>query len=242
MTVRSMLDWARRSRGSDKNARSTMATVASHPARTTATWPNPAPRPEIRADDETLLVLVGSPSIGHDKRTHLESSVGAVALEREQAIVAGTLIIAGAWASAANIAEVHAHKLPGMLDAGMLYAFNLTDKGFYRELIPRKLTEQFEIDKIPESVFDMLNIRVPRGSGTAEFPAIVVPVLDAIDGHRSAGEIADEAISVILRDLRTTSDALPSDQRADLEELRGHARLSLILAAQSGLVELDLPA
>lgn len=219
-----------------------MATVASHPARATATWPNPAPRPEIRAEDETLLALVGSPSTGHDKHYYLESEIGTVALRSEQAVVAGALIVSGAWASAADISPAHADTLPGMLDAGILYAFNLTDEGFYRELIPRKLSERFEIDRIPESVFDMMNIRVPRGSGTAAFPAIVVPVLDAIDGYRSAGEIADEAIAVFLRDLGTTADGLPADQRADLEELRRYARLSLILAAQSGLVMLDLPA
>lgn len=212
--------------------------------RSAAVWLNPAPRPEVRDGDETFLAVVGVPAQAPDGTTWLESSAGPTPLSPGQAIVAGALIVAGAWASLPDVPAAHARELPGMLDAGELYAFNLSDDGFYRGLTPRMLLgedEQLELGNMPESVFDMLSVPVPRGESPAEFPAIVVPMLAAIDGIRNAGEVADEAIATVVRSLGVTLAELPTDEQADLEELHRFARLSLVLAVQAGLVMLDLP-
>lgn len=209
-----------------------------------AAWANPAARPTLHSGDETLLALSGIPLDAPDGSFWLGATIGPAPLTEGQALVAGALILDGAWASVLSIPPEYRAEVPGMVDAGLLYAFNVTDSGFYRgNLVPQLLFDRdtpLEFGQVPESLFEMFDLGVPRGGGAARFPSIVVRVLGEIDGERSAEEVSSAAIDTILEELGIGPTELPKAEMKDLEKLQQFARLSLVLAVQAGLVAMDL--
>ncbi len=209
-----------------------------------AAWMNPASRPVVLEEDNTLLVALGRPVEDANGAFWLDATVGPAPLTAAQSAVVDALFRAGAWASQVSIpVELHP-EIAGMLDAGLLYAFSMKDSGFYRsDLVPALLMETdtpLEIDQEPGDLFEMITVGVPRGNEDGQFPAILLRVLDKIDGKRSAEDISQAVVAKVLDETETAIEVLSATEREQAEQLTVFARLSLVLATQAGLVGMDL--
>lgn len=208
---------------------------------TTIRWIGSGDRPTVRDDGSMLLVPVGAPVLDEADAFWLRVSAGPAPLTDEQVPAVAALVDVGAWASIADVPEGARGQVQELVDDGLLLPFVLGTGGFCRDdlvpVIAIGADEQLEVAGDPGDLLAMVDVRVPRGDGVATIPAVALRVLQAVDGERTA----EAAVAQAMADLATEAGLERGpDEDPGLTELHDVARLALVLAAQAGLVVLDL--